>query len=147
MSFSHLWLSVNDESLCPFCDEPLPRYPSERLQTLLDRAISYARPQPRSSNSEGLTAPFATFTTVCNQHRNETTVIPEGVAQGWPMHIEFDALPARLRSLRSRLQLLIENPKKSTFFQDVLKDVASMGALAAVGAQGQLVAFQRTRPG
>lgn len=74
-------------------------------------------------------------------------MIPEGVAQGWPICLDFNALPARLRFLRPRLQRLIENPKQSTFFQDVLKDIASMGALAAVGAQGQLATFQRARPG
>lgn len=74
-------------------------------------------------------------------------MIPEGVAEGWPTDINFDELPARLRLLRPRLQLLIDNPEKSIFFQDVMRDVASMGALAAVGAQGQLATFQKARPG
>lgn len=139
--------TVDHDTLCPFCDEPLPPQPSSRLQRLIERARLHARAQPRVANSKGLIAPFAIFIGACNQHRDETTVIPEGVAQGWPTNIDFDAIPTRLKAMRPRLLSFIERPNTSTFFQKAMEDVASMGALASVGAQGQLAAFQRSRPG
>lgn len=138
---------VNDDDLCPFCDEPLPLYPSARLQRLLDRARVNARPQARIGNSKGLKAPFATFVGVCNQHRNETTVIPEGVAQGWPTDISFDELPGRLKIMRPRLLRIVEQPNNSPFYREAMENIASMGALAAAGAVGQMNAFERSRPG
>lgn len=77
----------------------------------------------------------------------EGTVIPKGVERGWPTEIDFDAIPKRLKRLRSKLYQFVENPKRSKFFRDAMQDVKDIGALAAMSAQGQLAAFERSRPG
>lgn len=77
----------------------------------------------------------------------EGSVIPKGVERGWPTEIDFDTIPRRLKKFRSRLSEFVENPRKSSFFREAMQDVKDIGALAAMSAQGQLAAFERSRPG
>lgn len=114
---------------------------------LLANARPKAWPQPRHGNALGLTAELEHFMDVCAQHRDEASIIPDGVKQGWPTEIDFDALPERLRAFRRKLQKIVEEPTISQFFRKAMKDVAEMGALASMSSHGQLAAFERARPG
>lgn len=76
------------------------------------------------------------------------TIIPQGVAQGWPTDVDFDGLPARLKAMRPRLLKLIEHPDRSDFFRETMESIAKAGGvLASAGAAAQLNAFQKSRPG
>ena len=138
---------VDPKTLCAFCDEPWPKEPSKELTDLFARIRPRAWPQPRYRNACGLQAPVEVFIDLCNMHRNETTVIPEGLAQGWPSEIDFDAVPQRLWKLKSKLEKIINHPAGGYFYEMAKTDIKEMGGLAMGSMRGQFAAFQKTQPG
>ena len=110
--------------------------------------IPHAFPSPRPGNPKGLIArPFTLFIKLCTQHRNETTIIPYGLDQGWPREIDFDALPNRVKLIRTQLAAIIINPIGSPFYQDAAAEVEASGVLYASGMQAQYWSFDRGYPG
>ena len=110
--------------------------------------MPHAFPSPRPTNRHGLSMKtFTSFIQICAQHRNETTIIPQGLRQGWPHEIDFDALPRRLKPVRAQLAAIICNPTGSPFYQDAMKELQELGPLVTLSARGQYVTFQKGRPG
>jgi hypothetical protein len=98
---------VNPDTLCPFCDQPLPDNPSEDLLRKKDALLNdpSARRKRTMQNSkavrlrDGHVVRTAEF---CKQHRDERIFIPEGRAQGWPAEIDWAALPGLVFNCRNK---------------------------------------------
>ena len=101
---------VDPQSLCPYCDTPLPESPSSLLLDLLAATKKKARSDPRPSNPLGLKAPVAIFVTVCQRHRFESQILPEAERKRWPKKIEWSKVANRIMKMRSVLHAIIEDP-------------------------------------
>lgn len=118
------------------------------LLALMAAVIPHAFPSPRPGNPKGLSArSFTLFVKLCTQHRNETTIIPYGLDQGWPHEINFEALPNRVKLLRAQLAAIVINPVGSPFYQDAEDELKKSGALCASSIQAQYCTFDRGYPG
>jgi hypothetical protein len=150
--------------LCPYCDVPLPVSPTPTLTRLLASAAEKSYRDPRPSNPLGRRATLASFISVCQRHRFENEVLPEGEARGWPKEIKWDDLRGRVEGMNLDLSALIadgdhehgvdEGSKKErgprakcVFWQDVMNAVKRQGTRAVVGVRGQFTNFEKTQPG
>ena len=81
--------------LCPFCSNLLPEKPSKTLTDLL--AYLLDQPNivdfPTARNPEGKRLPVTQTATLCRLHEEERTIIPDGIAQGWPTDVDWAGLP------------------------------------------------------
>ncbi|KAH9813854.1 hypothetical protein DFH28DRAFT_895888, partial [Melampsora americana] len=79
-------------NLCPFCNDPLPLEPSNKLMKL--KATLFALPNitQREGHQEAMSLPFPQTAEFCNLHHNEREVIPFGIEQGWPTKIDLGLL-------------------------------------------------------
>ncbi|KAF9460531.1 RTC4-like domain-containing protein [Collybia nuda] len=156
------------KTLCPYCDAPLPRFPTPLLTRLLASTALKSKPQARPGNPMGRKAPFTTFITVCQRHRFETKILPEAEAKGWPKSIEWANLEARVSRMKGVLQDLIQDPvfepgsdddefpddekaqgskARCVFWKEVINEVKQKGSRAVAGVQGQFANFEKTQPG
>jgi hypothetical protein len=138
--------TADPSTICPFCDEEWPAKLSIELTALREKLLKYSKPIKRFRNPEGHTAPISVFIDLCVMHRNETSIIPNGIARGFPTAIDFDALLQRVIDLRDHLQAIITSPK-GHFFKMVMEDVKEMGMRRLSGITGQLATFRKVRPG
>ncbi|KAI9464532.1 RTC4-like domain-containing protein [Lactarius psammicola] len=137
--------------LCPFCDERLPPNPSPLYRSLLESAKRKAYPDPRPSNPRGLKASMGIYVASCKRHRFEAHQIPEAIAKGWPMDIDFGRVRDRVEQLRDGLGKLVKGEgnarDENIYWTTVIKEVQKMGSRAASSVKGQFESFQRTQPG
>ena len=137
--------------LCPFCDERLPPNPSPLYRSLLEAAKCKAYPDPRPSNPRGLKASMGIYVASCKRHRFEVHQIPEALAKGWPMDIDFGRVRDRVEQLRDSLRKLVKGKgnarDENIYWTTVMMEVQKMGSRAASGVKGQFESFQRTQPG
>ncbi|KIK61932.1 hypothetical protein GYMLUDRAFT_42359 [Collybiopsis luxurians FD-317 M1] len=101
--------SVDANTLCPYCDEPLPPSPTPHLQSLLALTAKKSFREPRPTNPMGRKAAVGVFINVCQRHRFESETLPEAEAKGWPKSIEWDLIHERVMKMKDRLQALMEN--------------------------------------
>lgn len=89
-----------DDLLCPYCDEEiLPTHRrSHRLKRLLRNLAKLSKPSPRPGNPNGRDVDLSQAIALCSRHREESSVIPAGLARGWPPTIEWNKIESRLRS-------------------------------------------------
>lgn len=140
--------TVDPNTLCPYCDEPLPTSPTKLLTSMFVGIRSKSSSQPRPGNCLGLKAPLTVFIDVCQRHRFETHQLPSAEANGWPTHIDFDALPGRVKKLKKKLEKVFQNKMSSHFWQEFDEDLKSgTGARWLMGVQGQWQAFTKGLPG
>ena len=156
-------LYIDDESLITLTSYRLPQmtlipfvpFAMNRGQRHQPRSCSPLEPQrlpvpspPRLRNAKGLaTESFILFAGLCDQHRTETTIIPDGLKQGWPREIDFDALPHRLMSVKHCLADVISTPTTSSFYHGVVKDFEELGSIHASSIHGQTPSISTTRDG
>jgi len=131
---------VDAKEMCPYCDEPWPSNPSQQLIEIRRKidAISSPDPGPHSNNpNHHRTNPAVRAAAVCVQHRFETSVLPEGIAAGYPQNIDFKDLPRRIRALKPALDELVEDASPSPFYDFFEAAVTDMGWNRAIGTPGQ----------
>ncbi|KAF8260688.1 RTC4-like domain-containing protein [Lactarius quietus] len=137
--------------LCPFCDERLPPNPSPLYRSLLESAKRKAYSDPRPSNPLGLRASMGIYVASCKRHRFEAHQIPEAIAKGWPMDIDFGRVRDRVEQLRDNLGKLVKGEgnarDENIYWTTVIMEVQKMGSRAASSVKGQFESFQRTQPG
>ncbi|KZT70805.1 hypothetical protein DAEQUDRAFT_764374 [Daedalea quercina L-15889] len=165
---------IDPHTLCPWCDERLPAAPSPHLESLITTARNASVRNPRPTNPLGLRAPVGMFVSVCQRHRFESHQVPKAQARGWPTKIDWERVPLRIKTLKPRLQEIIDDvdedfllgvqrrddvedddsdkwadrPRKgSVFWRDVAKNVRKSGSRKATGVAGQLANFNKTQPG
>ncbi|KAJ8695066.1 hypothetical protein PTI98_007685 [Pleurotus ostreatus] len=157
----HLFPSnhADPKTLCPYCDMPLPSSPTPLLQYLLspDYTPLYSKsdPDPRPGNRLGRTAPLSAFISVCQRHRFESEMLPEAERKRWPKEIDWQALAARVTSMKHIVQELIldtageaDGPReRCVFWAEVVKEYREKGSRAVTGVRGQFENFEKTQPG
>ncbi|TKA55907.1 hypothetical protein B0A53_01604 [Rhodotorula sp. CCFEE 5036] len=143
---------VNPDTLCPFCDQPLPDNPSEDLLRKKDALLNdpSARRKRTMQNSkavrlrDGHVVRTAEF---CKQHRDERIFIPEGRAQGWPAEIDWAALPGRIeRLLGVHLNNIVLGKVETPFLERAHSDFARVGGKRG-NAVNDLATFGVEEPG
>ncbi|GAA5991083.1 hypothetical protein JCM10908_006532 [Rhodotorula pacifica] len=143
---------VNPDTLCPFCDQPLPDNPSDDLLRKRDALINdpSARRKKTMKNSkavrlrEGHVVRTAEF---CKQHRDERIFIPEGRARGWPTEIDWEALPARIEKLLStHLSIIVLGNFETPLLDKARSDFARVGGKRG-NAVNDLATFGVEEPG
>ncbi|KAG6873026.1 hypothetical protein C0992_009156 [Termitomyces sp. T32_za158] len=154
---------IDPETLCPYCDAPLPSGPTSQLKRLLDTAATKSRPEPRPGNRLGRTAPFTVYIAVCQRHRFESQMLPEAERNGWPKTIDWSELGKRVRKMKDALRDIIEDnggvdsdllesgdsrPRaRCVFWTEALEEVRAKGTRAVAGVRGQFASFEKTQPG
>ena len=136
--------------ICPFCDEPLPTEPSQRLLDAIEelKQRDDAERDYDSPNPNAYELPFGVAETVCRRHRDESHTIPEGRARGWPSAEEIDwaRLPRRIkREAGARIAEVITAPRLSTFHAEAVEWYEE--ARAAPGVLGGYSTFEHELPG
>ncbi|GAA6011787.1 hypothetical protein JCM10207_004244 [Rhodosporidiobolus poonsookiae] len=125
--------TVDPTTLCPFCDALMPEKPSDELLALQKYLVArpHAKHIPTPLNPLAVRLPFTEVASHCKRHLEETTVIPEGIAQGWPQTIPWDELPKRIeRECSSFLGSIITGAASSTFLDNAREEWASKGRKA-----------------
>ncbi|KAF5343205.1 hypothetical protein D9757_010358 [Collybiopsis confluens] len=151
----------NPDVLCPYCDEQLPEDPSPYFRELLARCARKSYSQPRPSNPKGRKAPVDVFVEVCSRHRLEKEMIPEAMARGWPIEIDWSLIPERVNSLKNHLEALLQNSgdtsgllsdggnarEKCVFWREVMDELREkrQGKLKSVDTQ--FLSLRRSQPG
>ncbi|WFD44178.1 hypothetical protein MPSI1_002844 [Malassezia psittaci] len=115
---------------CPFCEEPLPKPMSRELHTLMQQWMQKSR--------SGHTLRPTDTLAVCQRHRDEHDIIPEGKRQGWPDSIDFRELRRRITDPKQRymqtLQDRLLNPELSWFFREARREREQLGKKINAGA-------------
>lgn len=143
-------IRVNDadpDSLCPFCDEPLPTLLSSVLSSRLEKLRQKATPQPRWGNKKGLKTSMDIYISFCTRHEAEATELPKGQKNGWPSELHPNNLADRVRKLEPELQALIDNPDEGTFFRPLQEAARKFGKHSITGAKGTWLSFENATTG
>ncbi|KAF8199874.1 RTC4-like domain-containing protein [Mycena galopus ATCC 62051] len=98
-------------TLCPYCDVPLPQNPSPTLLRLLDEAASKSYADARPDNALGQMADTPIRAPICAQHVFERDLIPKARSSGWPTEINFRQVEQRVRSHHQAFKTLLEDPE------------------------------------
>ncbi|KAG1817084.1 RTC4-like domain-containing protein [Suillus subaureus] len=156
---------VDPSTVCPYCDEPLPRNPTPQLKNLLATAKRKSYPDPRPRNSRGLKAPLGIYISACQRHHFEMHSLPEAVEKGWPQSIDFKKVPKRVEGMKGTLEAIISDtdihsdnrdsveddargPRaRSDFWREIKKQIKKQGSRTATGVKGQFASFEKTQPG
>ncbi|KAF8998612.1 RTC4-like domain-containing protein [Cyathus striatus] len=157
---------ADPNTLCPYCDAPLPSSPTTHLRRLLSATAKRACSDPRPSNPLGLKAPLTVFGVVCQRHRFESQVLPLAEANGWPQEIDWQSLPKRIQKMKSHLNALIRDTHKSQkectiksarctptprskciFWIEIMEQIKKKGSRAVSGMREQFATFEKTQPG
>ncbi|THH00643.1 hypothetical protein EW026_g1928 [Hermanssonia centrifuga] len=101
--------NVDPSTLCPWCDESLPPVPSPHLANLIEAARARSYSDSRPTNPLGLRATPMVFVGVCQRHRFESIQIPLAQQKGWPTKIAWEKLGKRIKSIKSRLQAIVDD--------------------------------------
>lgn len=147
---SNLTYADDSVPVCPFCDEPLPSQPSQRLLDAIEELKQ--RPDAErdfdSPNPDAYDLPFGVAETVCRLHRDEAITIPSGRERGWPAADEIDwpRLPRRMkREAGPRVTAVIDDPSISSFHAAAVEWYED--SRAAPGVLGGFSTFEVEIPG
>lgn len=105
----------DNQDLCPFCDDPLPSNPSDRLMRL--KSVLFALPniRKREGHPDAMSLPFPQTASFCYLHNAEREVIPMGIRKGWPTSIDFVFLEQRIQDHHNRLSQIIKREIPSSY--------------------------------
>ncbi|KAK6984200.1 RTC4-like domain-containing protein, partial [Favolaschia claudopus] len=138
------------DTLCPYCDTPLPPNPSPLLQQLLASAFENSKAAPRPANPHGRFASITVFVDLCSRHQLESQIFPVAERNGWPTSVDWDGLAARVVGMRGDLENIIRNEdhrEQSIFWRVLDADLKRVGPRKVSSIRGQLSRFQREQPG
>ncbi|WFD36742.1 hypothetical protein MCUN1_003629 [Malassezia cuniculi] len=97
---------------CQFCGEDMPDAPSESLTKM----IAHWEARKKDGHLVRATDTLA----VCQRHREERYVIPEGVKRGWPLHFDILSLRKRISAPSAPYLRVLEDrirePESSEWF-------------------------------
>jgi hypothetical protein len=133
---------IPDMNLCPFCDEPLPSSPTDKLLALRKALDNETWPDPTPLNPNHRNAKSWIVTQeFCTLHEFEVDNLPVVRQEGWPLHIEFASLHTRIFKWRRQLRGLLANPQGNAYFQ-ATKTLWESFPSNACGMRNQYAAFQ-----
>ncbi|WVQ94476.1 hypothetical protein IAU59_001555 [Kwoniella sp. CBS 9459] len=124
---------------CPYCSEPMPSHPSAHLVELKRQLEDISVPCPTEDNPSARNLSWQQHIDFCSLHRAETSLIPLGIRDGYPEHIDFLHLEERLEQgwIRKRLDEIVQNPQSSDVFRRVQKEVEEHGKMRWGGIRFQ----------
>ncbi|KAJ7078226.1 hypothetical protein C8R43DRAFT_1143432 [Mycena crocata] len=134
-------------TLCPFCDEPLPRSPSAKLLAMLEEGRA---PDDRPENVLGLVVKTSIAAPICLRHVFERDQIPKAQYNGWPTTLDPKAIERRLKANKAQFDALINDGqcdgarKDNIVWQQAIKNSASA---KHQGAGGTMADFHLYQPG
>ncbi len=67
----------------------------------------------------------------CRIHDAEALVVPMGIREDYPMHIDFSKLDERVSAMEAELRGIIERSVRSPYLERALKNYERMGTLGA----------------
>ncbi|KIM20203.1 hypothetical protein M408DRAFT_13122 [Serendipita vermifera MAFF 305830] len=140
-------VEADPNTLCPFCDEPLPDPPSEILTNMLAKLKRKATPDPRYGNSLGLKLDMSQYISFCARHTAESEEFPKGQKYGWPTALDSAKLVKRIWKLQSQLQDIIDDPDEGTFLRPLQETASKYGKGAVTGAKGSWASFENASTG
>lgn len=112
-------------SQCPICKKNLPKEPSAQLSRRIRTFKSIRDDGSDDWKQRLIRAQYA----ICSLHMAEQQVLPEGKKNGYPITIDFDQLPKRIRRHRKHLDGVlrgnINNPYRNAW-ETRLKDFGSL---------------------
>lgn len=141
-----------DSCICPFCDGPLPPVLSKGLHSMLTRLcerLDVAR-RPGSTNPNALLLDASVTAEACKRHRDEHTLIPEGLKRGYPAPLDIDFARLKQRFVNTcykRLAVLGSGTTESPFFDAAKEDWEQYGAHRMGSVVSQFSTFQQELPG
>lgn len=100
---------VDANTLCPYCDEPLPSSPTPHLEHLLATTAKKSVRASRPTNPLGRKAAVGVFINVCQRHRFESELLPEAEEKGWPKSIKWSLIHERVLKMKNHLESILEN--------------------------------------
>ncbi|KAF9954859.1 hypothetical protein BGZ72_004233 [Mortierella alpina] len=83
----------------------------------------------------------------CRIHDAEALVVPMGIREEYPMHIDFSKLDERIAGLEPELRGIIERSVRSPYLDRALKNYERMGTLGARRPHVVLANVDHTLPG
>lgn len=132
--------------LCPYCSEPLPEKPTQKLKKTLARFKKKSVPMPTSTNPDGRSISITQSSVVCALHRSESVLIPAGIAKGYPRSIDWPRTIERVKEKEEELMRLIEK-KDSVFWEFAKERTGEIGKGMSRSARGQFDVFEKCQPG
>ncbi|KAE9399197.1 hypothetical protein BT96DRAFT_820853, partial [Gymnopus androsaceus JB14] len=166
---------VDANTLCPYCDEPLPSSPTPHLERLLATTAEKSVRAPRPTNPLGRKAAVGVFINVCQRHRFESELLPEAEEKGWPKSIKWSLIHGRVLKMKYHLEAILENKSRSdddsdensdwqmpgpsqklkknstprdgcVFWEEIITDIKEKGTRVAANVKSQFANFQKTQP-
>ena len=126
---------------------PLPEFPSRLLRSMIERLRRTSYTDPRPSNPLGMKAPLAKYVSLCQRHRFESKLLPKALEKGWPLEIDFEALPSRVRCRGDQLKAITLGKEKSIVWQSLKREIEKKGTRKVMAIAGQFAGFKKTQPG
>ncbi|GBC05490.1 hypothetical protein RclHR1_06250012 [Rhizophagus clarus] len=116
---------------CPFCETILPNLMSDRLRLAFE------------SSKKGKLPPIE----FCYIHNAELTIIPDGLEKNYPLDINFDELPDRIRNFKDNLEEIIEGTVRSYYRNFAIRYYKKNGSRKSATSMGLYGRFKELRPG
>ncbi|GAA5995860.1 hypothetical protein JCM5350_007962, partial [Sporobolomyces pararoseus] len=141
---------IDPSTLCPFCDQPLPEEPSERLSSLKRYLLARPHIESRHSfrNPKAKYLPIVEIASFCQLHKVEKTVIPEGRAKGYPVKIDWRALPQRIEdNVAALLSEIITGESPSRFLDRAKQDWDRNNGFRRTNITAEWDSFHLEEPG
>ncbi|KAJ7574386.1 RTC4-like domain-containing protein [Mycena floridula] len=146
---------IDPKTLCPYCDNALPKNPTPCLKKMLASAREISSSHPRPTNPLGRKAPLAAFISVCQRHQFESHLLPEAEEKGWPQVIDWTQVEGRIKKMKRGLAELIQDHdgdeggprQRCIFWDEIIADVKKKGSNAASNIRNQFDTFEKTQPG
>ncbi|ORX49396.1 hypothetical protein DM01DRAFT_1308846 [Hesseltinella vesiculosa] len=142
---------------CPYCGEDLntasrPAVPSS-IQTALDKiqaadaAHTKLQNEKYGSVMEKRTVHHSDRFAFCQLHQLELVIKPLGQKRGYPLHLDFTTVAARVRALRSDLEKIIDNRIPSPFKDKIIHLYQTQGKHKTRKVDNLMSRFDESMPG
>ncbi|KAJ7151058.1 hypothetical protein C8R46DRAFT_962904 [Mycena filopes] len=142
---------LDERSLCPFCDLPLPVDPTQTLIAMLAAAQVKSVPEFRPDNSAGRRVNFSDMAIVCSRHNFETDLLPMAIERGWPTQLNLPDIERRLKEKKPIFEALINDwdlGEAGLRFGNLFwTEAVVFSAKGNGGIAGSITNFHRTQPG
>ena len=138
---------IVNHNLCPVCDQELPRFKSPQFKQLLEQFIIVAKPCPRKSNNNAMSAHVLVEQELCSAHELDQKVIPQGKKKGYPSYIDWKLLSKRVIKMKNEINQIIKYRFKSKFWIKAKEEVLKIGLRKAQGLESQFENFEDEQPG
>ncbi|CAI2180756.1 4049_t:CDS:2 [Funneliformis geosporum] len=139
---------------CPYCNEDIPLPLPERIRAYLVKINPSARDK-LSNQTQNISPSFFLQRSLnvidqfefCRLHNAESHIVPEGLEKNYPIKIDFERLPKRVKNLVPELMLIIKGKRKSLYRDVALSAYQEFGRARARKPTILMGRFQKFQPG